>query len=343
MTNVHDAVLSTLRTHGTDILKDSIEFKDLIIDQLDSTSKERKALEIGCDSKFLEALSGVSSKDELSAAAKASATYLTDSYVMDPEVATSVSYEIASAIAEFLGVDAPSADRKKLRTAKKGSFGAPGIIALVLSLSLLVAGLYAAHLNPIFGCTLFPSSGKLASISCEWYGSKDSAGSEFTLLFLENNGEETVRMALNGNSALEGTPLPKLASGESGLMVLHGIAGITDVRTKIVPQTKEDVESSTMRQIGWSYRTDDRGMVIVYITNPTDERIRIYPNSIMLASKGISAKCCAFGDVDWLEPGTTTINFTKSARPLTLHSANMALGNGTDLYLNGVKVPLNSN
>ena len=162
MSNVRDAVLSALQSGGTDVLKDVDRFRGLVIKQLDDKSKERRALEIGCDDQFLEALAGAGGKDEFSAAAKASAAYLSDSYVMDPEVATYVSYEIAGAIAEFLGIDAPCAGRRKVRTAKKGSFGAPGIIALVLSLCLLAAGFYATHLNPIFGCTLVPSSGKLA-------------------------------------------------------------------------------------------------------------------------------------------------------------------------------------
>ncbi len=341
MSNVHDAVLSALRSSGTDILKDADRFRDLITSQLDN-SKERRALEIGCDSQFLGTLSGASDKDDLSAAAKTAVDHLTDAYVMDYEVATSVTYEMANAIAELLGIDAPSTGQRKTRMAKKGSFGAPGVIALVLSLCLLAAGLYAAHLNPIFGCTLFPETSELKNVSCKWYGIKDPMGSEYTLLFLENDGDETVRMYVDGNGALEGTSFPKLASGESGLMVLHGRSGMTGVRTRGVPETKEAVESSAVRQLTWSHRTDDRGTVIITITNPTDERIHTYPNSIMLASNGIAAKCCAVGDGGWLEPGTTTVNITRTARPFTLSSADMTPGHGTDLYLNGVKVPMTS-
>lgn len=341
MSNVHDAVLSALRSSGTDILKDADGFRDLITSQLDN-SKERRALEIGCDSQFLGTLSGASDKDELSAAAKTAVDHLTDAHVMDYEVATSVTYEMASAIAGFLGIDAPSAGRMRQYAAKKSGFSIPAVIALALSLSLLVAGIYAAHLNPIFGCTLFPETSELGDVSCKWYGTKDPMGSEYTLLFLENDGDDTVRMCMDGNSVFEGSGLPKLASGESGLMVLHGRSGMTGVSTRPVPETKEAVESSAVRQLTWSHRTDDRGTVIITITNPTDERIHTYPNSIMLASNGIAAKCCAVGDGGWLEPGTTTVNITRTARPFTLSSADMAPGHGTDLYLNGVKVPMTS-
>lgn len=342
MADVHDAVLTVLRTSGTDVLKDSNRFRDTVISQLDEASKEKRALEIGCDESYLNTLSGARGKEELSAATNAATDYLTSSYVMDAEVATSVSYGITSAMAEFLGVDAPAVRRDNQPGAKTRGLGILVAMTFALSVGLLVAGLYTAHLNPIFGCTLFPSSGKLAGISCEWYGTRNSTGQELTIVFLENEGQDTVKMSSVDNHALKASVLPKLATGDEGLMVLQGLGGMTYVQASRIPATKESLVSTAARQVTWSYGANGHGSEKILITNPTDKTIRLYANSIMLASRGATTEVCTVTDLEYLKPGTTEIDVTNRLRPLTLHAGGMRPGDDTNLYLNGAKVPLDS-
>lgn len=342
MQNDRDAATTALKTGGTDILKDANRFRELVVQQLDTTSKERRALEIGCDDQYLMAFSGASNKGELSTAACNAADYLTGTYVMDSEVASSVSYGIADAIAEFLGIDAPSAKPRKRPSTNRKSVSIPAVIALVISVGILAAGLYVAHTNPIFGCTLFPTSSKLANISCEWYGTRNKAGQELSVIFLRNDGADTEKMSCIENYALNGTVMPLLATGDEGLMVIRGLGGTANVSMKRNPATKESIGAMPIRQVTWSYTTSTDGTKKIMITNWSENRILLYANSLMLASRGMTANVGVLEGVNSLEPGTTVVDVTDRLRYLTHSSDALARLQNTDLYLNGIKVPMDS-
>lgn len=342
MQNVRDAATTALKTGGTDILKDANRFRELVVQQLDTTSKERRALEIGCDDQYLMAFSGASNKGELSTAASNAADYLTGTYVMDSEVASSISNGIAYAIAEFLGIDAPSTKPRKRPSMNGKSVSIPAVIALVISVGILAAGLYVAHTNPIFGCTLFPTSTKLSNISCEWYGIRNKAGQELSVIFLRNDGEDTEKMSCVDYHALGGTVMPLLATGDEGLMVIQGLGGTANVSMKRNPATKESIGAMPIRQVTWSYTTSTDGTKKIMITNWAENRIPLYANSLMLASRGVTAEVVVIGGFDFLEPGTTEIDYPSNLRDLTPRSDALKPGPDTDLYLYGVKVPMSS-
>lgn len=62
----------------------------------------------------------------------------------------------------------------------------------------------------------------------------------------------------------------------------------------------------------------------------------------MLTSRGATAKVCVIEGLDYLNPGTTEIDVVNSLRPITPNTGGMVPGDDTDLYLNGVKAPLDS-
>lgn len=342
------AVKETLVKSGTHILRNPEKFRDAVIASLDQDSKETKALRVGCDEEFVTVFSvavAEGTPDALGQASVQAATHLIDDYAMDAVMSKHVSEEVSAGCADFLGVGHKESDEEvteKVRSAHRGgkhsgirSLAMPVIVFVVLA-GAAVAVL--SHFVPFLGCTVLPNTGTIDGVEYSWYKATSDVGTECTILFLRNAGDDFAYVTSKRGTVTTDSPIVRIPPRGEGLAVLNGGNGLENVEVQRNSGTSWAIPSE---QLVWHLEnrnsSDDPDQKDIVIENIGDDDME-WIDDFTIASEGVTAGSHSITGMRRLRVGEIHISTGKMQNGVSVGD-DISITDDCELFVNGVKVP----